>query len=217
MRFWRRSRQSRHFSTFEDSNARGVTELAGGHGLSNLRWNPFYRVSRAGRFHPFHSVINPFLHQTQEHVPKCLALVSHSEILRGQSVENFSHECWLQNHLHQFAHSSVNNPSNNNVDLTEEVEDTDDVDDDSPVGSDTERHSVSSVNSFEFDDDEEDDLQEERSENQLPPDIFNYTMAIELPPYNNEPPPSYEEAVAEDARRERQLNSSTRSRDAFLW
>lgn len=112
----------------------------------------------------------------------------------------------------------MNNPSDNNVEQAEEVEDTDEVEDDSPVGSDTERHSVSSVNSFEFDDDDEDnDLGEERSENQLPPDIFNYTMAIELPPYNNEPPPSYEEAVAEDARRERRLNSSTRSRDAFLW
>jgi hypothetical protein len=111
----------------------------------------------------------------------------------------------------------VNDTLNNNAEPAEECDDVDDVDDDSPVGSDTERNSVTSLNSFEFDFDNDSDIEAERAENELPPDIISYTMAIELPPYNDEPPPSYEEALAEDDRRERRLNSSTRSRDAFLW
>ncbi|XP_022339726.2 uncharacterized protein LOC111134710 [Crassostrea virginica] len=214
MRFWRRSRPHRHSRTsnIDDSQETNNVSIPNG---NHLRWNPFYRVSRSGRFHPFHSTINPFLHGTQEHVPKCLALVSHSDILMGRRVENFSAECWLQNHLHQFAHTSANEVHINNIETAEEAEESEDVDDDSPVGSDMDRRSYSSLDSCEL---ESDDREEEngRPGDGGPPDIFNYTVAIELPPYHDEPPPSYEEAVAEDERRER-LHSSTRSRDAFLW
>lgn len=149
-------------------------------------------------------------------MPKCLARVSQSEILMGQRVENFSSECWLQNHLHQFAHTSANDIQNSNIETAEAAEEMADVEDDSPVGSDTERHSNTSLDNFEFESNDG-NIPSEGMDNELPPDIFNYTMAVELPPYYDEPPPSYEEALAEDERRERQLYSSTRSRDAFLW
>lgn len=219
MRFWRRSRRPRNSHALDNNNSSGITDysIQGG---NQLTWNPLFRVSHSGRFKPFNLSVNPFLQHTQElrgHVPKCLARVSHSEILMGQRVENFSAECWLQNHLHQFAHTSANEIQNSNIETSEAAEEVDDIDDDdSPVGSDTERYSNTSLNNFEFES-IDGDVPSERMNDELPPDIFNYTMAVELPPYYDEPPPSYEEALAEDERRERRLYSTIRSRDAFLW
>nr|XP_011424263.2 uncharacterized protein LOC105326097 [Crassostrea gigas] len=217
LRFWRRSRR-RHNTNTLDNYSSGIADYSLPDG-NQLKWNPLFRVNHSGRVKPFNLSINPFLHHTQElrgHVPKCLARVSQSEILMGQRVENFSSECWLQNHLHQFAHTSANDIQNSNIETAEAAEEMDDVEDDSPVGSDTERHSNTSLDNFEFESNDG-DIPSEGMDNELPPDIFNYTMAVELPPYYDEPPPSYEEALAEDERRERRLYSSTRSRDAFLW
>jgi hypothetical protein len=59
------------------------------------------------------------------YVPKCITSVSQSDILCGDRVENFSSDCWLQNHLDQFGHNVQPHPA-----IPEEIEA--DYDDDSP-------------------------------------------------------------------------------------
>lgn len=172
MRFWRRSRRRRNSSTL-DNNSSGIVDYSLPDG-NRFRWNPLFRVNHSGRVKPFNLSINPFLHHAQElrgHVPKCLARVSQSEILMGQRVENFSSECWLQNHLHQFAHTSANDIQNSNIETAEAAEEMDDVEDDSPVGSDTERHSNTSLDNFEFESNDG-DIPSEGMDNELPPDIL---------------------------------------------
>jgi hypothetical protein len=84
------------------------------------------------------------------YVPKCITSVSQSDILCGDRVENFSSDCWLQNHLDQFGHNVQPHPA-----IPEEIEA--DYDDDSPIVS-TPSTEANSISSFEIDNSFEDEM-----------------------------------------------------------
>ncbi|KAK7114931.1 uncharacterized protein [Littorina saxatilis] len=140
--------------------------------------------------------------------PKVLLEVDCSNLLLGGSVEyeNFSSTCWLENHLHRFGEPAnislgQNNPgsyefhgrtdleaSSSSADLNESYEDfsvnsADSQSGDAPGTSGSETgHSLNAnslvINLHRY------------------PYIDNNVGMIEPPPYENEPPPTYEEAIA---------------------
>lgn len=135
--------------------------------------------------------------------PKVLLDVDCSNLLIGGSnqYENFSSTCWLENHLHRFGAPS-NWPPEQSTSNTEQEASSSSVDLD-------ESFPDFFVNSAE---DSEDDMQYtmNTSDSSPPPSssqnntinlhrypyIDNDVQIIEPPPYADEPPPSYEEAIA---------------------
>ena len=215
MRFFRRSRQRLRNTTVYQSGY-NVDPVNGYPG--QIRWNPFFQ--NRNRHNPMRIGINPFQNCVNNHVPKCLGRVSMSNILQGDRVENFSSECWLQDHLHQFG-CNVGEPLTN---LEEEIEEEvrshtesfpseEEDNDDSPTGSVSANSFNISFNSLESEGDAPPLIMEE-----IITGVSAYTMALEPPPYDipSEPPPSYEEAVGANERRN--SRGSRRSSDmAFLW
>ncbi|KAK3085509.1 hypothetical protein FSP39_004338 [Pinctada imbricata] len=218
MRFFRRSRhQRRNLSIYQDrhSEVERCNIIP-----SHIRWNPFFR--NQNRHNVFRVGINPFQNCVNNHVPKCLGQVTMSNILEGDRVENFSSECWLQDHLHQFGYMSGALP-----DLQEHVREelhdsipSDDNDDDSPAGSDTTTLLDESLNDLldNHSDEDDDGLPFSLTlMGNISSDISGYREVFEPPPYDqpSEPPPSYEEATAAH---ERRSSRGSRSSDiAFLW
>ena len=147
------------------------------------------------------------------YVPKCITSVSQSDILCGDRVENFSSDCWLQNHLDQFGHNVQPHPA-----IPEEIEA--DYDDDSPIVS-TPSTEANSISSFEIDNSFEDEMVNRLyyAYSNLT-DIASYTNIVEPPPYGiQDLPPSYEEAVADDQQRgsRRSTTSNSSSEVDFMW
>ncbi|KAK6185290.1 hypothetical protein SNE40_007556 [Patella caerulea] len=123
--------------------------------------------------------------------PKCLPNVNYISFLRD-GVENFSPDCWLENHLHQFAQpeSFLNTELNNHGYDTQTFSST--------SSSSTDSLTISSSGS-----------QMEEIINDLNIQLHSY---VESPPlYDEDPPPSYEEAIRDGASR------SFNSNNDFWW
>lgn len=158
--------------------------------------------------------------------PKCLSRLPCSQILLGERVEDFSSDCWLENHLHRFGGQPVNSVTIPDLDTS----------DDSVTGSSEEDnscftdsgHSDSSPNDFE--------LVIVHEQQRLPiEDLFlspeerddvidspsGYRQVIEPPPYcdfSNDPPPTYAEAIGQERDSGGSISSGHLSIDStFLW
>lgn len=171
-------------------------------------WNSPFSILHSATSRSCHS------ENVTHYVPKCIPAVSPSDILCGDRVENFSSDCWLQNHLDRFGHDIQ---QNNNQSIIEDIEA--DNSDDSPIGSQTTTES-NSLSSFELDNSLEDE-----TVNRLYiayrhlTDIAPYTEVVEPPPYGlPDLPPSYEEAIAGDQRRDSVSTASSSSEvDFYLY
>lgn len=176
------------------------------------------------------SITQPFFIPTQpisESPPKCISRLPCSQILYGERVEDFSPECWLENHLHRFGV-----PTNAPLCVTQSAslpchlyEDTDD----SITGS---SDTTSSLTDY-FDLDIQNELQHIPSRPLLAleqifiplgesdaetENSFEYCAVIEPPPYSEfDPPPTYEEAVGHSDRRSTGTRSSQASSLAIMW
>lgn len=72
---------------------------------------------------PFARNFNNSLRQLAAHIPKCLRGLNSESFLQGEpSYENFSRNCWLENHLHRFGgiDSDTDNRRQNNVHIIDE-------------------------------------------------------------------------------------------------
>lgn len=133
---------------------------------------------------------NP-LQKSQTYVPKCLSATSASDVLNGaEGVEDFSSNCWLQDHLHQFSDrlSLLGVPG-----VTENPDTDNDDSIHSQTGSDVTTETDESDDYFL----EDPDFYDYQPILRFPSgSISQYMMVQEPPPYGfDEPPPSYEEAI----------------------
>ena len=173
------------------------------------------------------------------HPPKCLSRLPCSQILLGERLEDFSPDCWLENHLHRFGGQPENNHAIRDLEL--DISNLDfDFDDDSPTGSSEndetditdDEHSAGTLSSCNL------DSVLFRAHPRLhieelfgPPDAMDsdmvidspagYRQVIEPPPYcdfTNEAPPTYAEAVGHESDGNRTVSSGRSSHDStFLW
>lgn len=143
---------------------------------------------------------------TGHYVPKCITSVSQSDILFGDRVENFSSDCWLQNHLDQFGHD-IYQQINSSTYENNEIED-----DDSPIGSSV-GSEVNSISSSE-----EDVINRLYFGHRHLFDVGQYQEVVEPPPYGfPDLPPSYEEVIASDQRVMSRSQESLNSEDDNFW
>lgn len=171
------------------------------------------------------SVTQPFFVPTpiSESPPKCISRLPCSQILYGERVEDFSSECWLENHLHRFGF-----PSNASVPIPNTVSQSSalyEENDDSITGSSETDDGLIDYSDLEID---SDFMFTPSSRPQLAleqlfmpielTDIDTDLDIIEPPPYSEfDPPPSYEEAVQHSDRRSTGTRSSNGSSLAFMW
>ena len=154
--------------------------------------------------------------------PKCLGRLACSQILYGERIEDFSPDCWLENHLHRFGGQPGTGFG---------IHD-DDTDDDSITGSSDVEDSDSEHSAGTFSDlDNTLFLDRPRlhieelfmSPEEVDADIDSpggYRQVIELPPYcemPNEPPPSYAEAVGLRYEEGSVSARSSSNGSTFLW
>ncbi|XP_060555461.1 uncharacterized protein LOC132716241 [Ruditapes philippinarum] len=176
------------------------------------------------------SITQPFFIPTQpisESPPKCLSRLPCSQILYGERVEDFSTDCWLENHLHRFGL-----PSNNPLSITTNVSRNSPLyeeNDDSVTGSSESASSL--IDFFDLDIQNDFDFTESRPRLALEQlfiplgesdvdEPFDGCEIIEPPPYSEfDPPPTYEEAVQHSERRStgNRSSSSNGSSLAFMW
>lgn len=164
-------------------------------------------------------------HLMSESQPKCLSHMACSDILYGQRIEDFSSNCWLENHLHQFGYP----PHEHHEPESGTLSSVFGAEDDSSTTESTE------PNSIIFDDDERNYFEHHSSVPRLPLEqLFVplgendresddgdslFTLPTEDPPPYcpyNEPPPTYEEAVGHYDRLSNTSRSSSSSL-AFIW
>lgn len=171
--------------------------------------------------------------------PKCLSRLPCSQILLGERLEDFSPDCWLENHLHRFGGQPDNNGVLHDLDMADLDFDLDiDIEDDSPTGSSEsegtdctdDEGSAGTLSSCNL------DSVLFRAHPRLhiqelfvPPEErdmvidspIGYRQVIEPPPYcdfTNEAPPTYAEAVGHESDGNRSVSSGRSSNDStFLW
>ncbi|KAH3773193.1 uncharacterized protein LOC127846498 [Dreissena polymorpha] len=189
---------------------------------SGISMSGFLRRTRETNqlfFRPSH-----LISELRESQPKCLSHMACSDILYGQRIEDFSSNCWLENHLHQFGYPPREHQSESGTFSTLfEIED------------DSSTSESSEPNSIFFDNDETNDFGHHSSVRRLPleqlfvslgesdreSDDSNCSITLPIedpPPYcpYNDPPPTYEEAVGHYDRQSNTSRSSTSSL-AFIW
>lgn len=210
MRFRRRRNRPAlnipHENLQYDSNGNGQNFLLfNRHTTCSLNWNApcFYlpSVLNSGNSLP---PVNG--NGVTHYVPKCITSVSQTDILYGDRVENFSSDCWLQNHLDQFGHD-IDRQINPQI-----LEDSELENDDSPIGS----SAGSEVNSLSSS--EDDAVNRLYFEHRHLFDVGHYQEFVEPPPYGlPDLPPSYEEVIASDQRVFLGSRESLDSTDSDIW
>ena len=155
--------------------------------------------------------------------PKCIGRYPCSQILYGERLEDFSSDCWLENHLHRFG-----SPESNEIHTETLNSPFEDSSDDSATGVDTMSSGYSlSLVEIEI----QNSLNTVQSQHRLNlEELFIPLIAqnhgesstdiqeVDMPPpYSpfEEPPPTYEEAVGEQERRS--VGSLSSSSSAFMW
>lgn len=171
----------------------------------------FFR--RAGETsHPFFIPTRPLWAE-----PKCLGRLPCSQILYGARVEDFSSECWLEDHLHRFGSPENRQNSDPFLGVLDHSDDSVTASNDSTTSE-----------LFDFLNDELDtEYVTENEDNSIQPNesstdidtafnIVNINITDPPPYIEFDMPPSYEEAVGNTDRRSTS-SRSTSSSLAFMW
>lgn len=213
----RRTRRRAQTTSNEDSLRDGVT-------VNNASDGSTLPTTTSGGPRP---ITQPFFVPApiSESPPKCISRLPCSQILYGERVEDFSSECWLENHLHRFglpanAPLSISNSVSRFSPLYED-------NDDSATGSSETDDSLIDYFDLEFENDFPITMSRPRLaleqlfiplEESDADTAFDCYDLIEPPPYSEfDPPPSYEEAVQHADRRSSGTRSSSGSSLAFMW
>lgn len=157
--------------------------------------------------------------------PKCLSRLPCSQILLGERLEDFSPDCWLENHLHRFGETPTNSFAISGLDN----------DDDSITGSSENDHSAepesdhsggtfSDLDSVIFRERPRLHIEElfmsPEERDAVIDSPSGYRQVVEPPPYSdfpNDPPPTYAEAVGHETDRGSIGGRSSSNDSTFLW
>ena len=158
--------------------------------------------------------------------PKCLSRLPCSQILLGERLEDFSPDCWLENHLHRFGGQPANSGTLLDLEIgddsltgSSETDDTEYTDDERSAGT------LSDLDSVLFHEHPRLHIEElfmsPEERDAVIDSPSGYRQVIEPPPYcdfTNEPPPTYAEAVGHESDGGGSVSSGRSSNDStFLW